>query len=1246
MQHVSDTGHGGRSEQRRRSLKRRLVRQISGVQAAILLVMTVVVIGLMARQIKALQQNDLEKLGFQEMMRFEQRIAYLVETVDRLAENSLVTNGLVDPQGRNTYLPKLIDNFRINRDVAGVSLVDYDGTQVFTTDENLPGFNEFPPLRQALAMNRNSIVLTPSGNQIIMVAPIANFNTTQGALIVIFDLESLAGRVFADQDDHYEQIVIGDVVSGQKVIYSQFASDENDYVIKSILTDNSMPNLRHLNVTLNVGVFNSNFYAPIREMLYTLILLGVLAIGAAVGIAMRIGNGIARPVLNLCDKITRIGNNDRSITCCPVGTNDELEDLAAAFDCRTAELWAIHDSLEQRVAQQTQELRSANDTLNFLKFALDEHAIVSSTDVKGRITYVNDRLCTISGFARDELIGRNHRIIKSNEHTRDFYRTMWRTIARGKVWQGEVKNIKKDGGFYWVNATIVPFLNERGKPFMYISIRTDITERKRMEAKLSAALDDANAAVRAKSEFLANMSHEIRTPMNAIIGLSHLCLQTQLTGRQKDYIRKVYLSANALLRIINDILDFSKIEAGRLDMESIDFTLEEVLGSMASMMGLKAQEKRLEFLVETAEDIPATLVGDPLRLGQVLINLTSNAVKFTEKGEVAVETRVLERGTDYIRLEFTVRDTGIGMTPEQQAGLFQAFSQADSSITRKYGGTGLGLTISQRLIEMMGGSIRAESEPGKGSRFIFDVRLGVSDRVVEKTLLPTSDLRGMKVLAVDDNESALNVVGDYLASFTFKVTKARDGKEAIIAVQEAEMSGAPFDLLVIDYMMPELDGISAATRIRHELGLTRPPVMIMATAYGEEEVVRRAVSEAQIDGFLVKPINQSLLFETIMEAFGKSTSGGHRHAVVSGNIKDIEHALSGARILVAEDNEINQQVALELLEQANITVVIAENGRRAIDLICQEPFDGVLMDLQMPVMDGLTATREIRKDPRFADLPILAMTANAMAGDREMCLDAGMQDHIGKPINPDEMFATMARWIKPASPRPLTRDSGAKDDARPAEPDGASEPPTIAGVDTGAGLARMGGNLKSYLGLLAKFRTNQGAAVEAFRTALDAADTETAERIVHTLKGVAGTIGASELQAKAAILERAIKNNEDRISIDTTLAEMAIILTRVCEAIDAAPAIRTSNNRPSRISDGETDQTTSERNKLIATALGQLSVFDSSVDKTMDALMCLPLSADMSDWLAAVGAKIAQYDFDGAAQEMKEGAERFGILVG
>ncbi|MBF0194436.1 MAG: response regulator [Magnetococcales bacterium] len=759
-----------------------------------------------------------------------------------------------------------------------------------------------------------------------------------------------------------------------------------------------------------------------------------------------------------------------------------------------------------------------------------------------------------------------------------------------------------------------------------VVVYTDITS-------LKSAAAQAEVAAKAKGDFLANMSHEIRTPMNAIIGLSHLCLQTRLTTRQKDYIYKVHNSATSLLRIINDILDFSKIDAGRLDMESIEFTLEEVLGTMASMVGLKVQEKQLEFLMETAVDIPPSLIGDPLRLGQILINLTNNAIKFTEKGEIAVVTELLEKGDGFVRLQFTVRDTGIGLTPKQQSTLFQSFSQADASITRKYGGTGLGLTISQRLVELMGGKIRVESKIGSGSNFIFDVRLGVNTRVVEKNLIPTTDLRGMKVLIVDDNESARNVIADYLTSFTFKVTRAIDGKDAIVLVQEADMAGEPFELIIMDYMMPELDGISAAAKIRHELGLNKNPVIIMATAYGEENVVKRATTDAEVDGFLVKPIDQSLLFDAIMEVFGKSSGNVDSVSFNFTESQDFKAILSGARILLVEDNEINQQVAFELLEQANITVLLASNGKQAVDIVSKEKLDGVLMDVQMPIMDGLTATREIRKDPHLKNLPILAMTANTMSGDREVCLDSGMQDHISKPIDPANMFSTLARWVKPAKPIAIPSNAeygdNVKGDLKP------NIAPEIPGIDTQSGMSRIGGKLDRYLVILSKFLLNQRESDKAIKTALLKNDFHTAKRIAHTLKGVSGTIGATNLQQKAQAFESAIGRDADQDYLNGLLEVVSKELNNICDVLEVAlkkeqaEAIKQDDPQ-------ETDETVEIRNTIFREIALQVASFDAEAEDTITKLRSSHIPKNMVSWIDKLEKQVAQYDFGKAAETIKE----------
>jgi signal transduction histidine kinase/DNA-binding response OmpR family regulator len=801
----------------------------------------------------------------------------------------------------------------------------------------------------------------------------------------------------------------------------------------------------------------------------------------------------------------------------------------------------------------------------------------------------------------------------------------------------ETRFIKANGEMRYGRAQYQIVYDQEGKPMKAFGSFHDFTERKQIEEDLQARVRElheaqstmqnmmadldkekqkAEAATRAKGDFLANMSHEIRTPMNAVIGMAHLALKTELTPKQQDYLNKIQSSANSLLGIINDILDFSKIEAGKLDMEAVEFDLSETLDNVANVITVKTQEKKnLEVLFYLDSRMPNFLVGDPLRLNQILVNLGNNAVKFTEQGEIVLTTRIIERSEDKVTLQFSMRDTGIGMTAEQQANLFQAFSQADTSTTRKFGGTGLGLTISKRLVSMMDGEIWVESEPGKGSTFSFTADFGLGKEAVKKRFVPSPDLKGLRVLVVDDNATSRQIFQDILESFSFEVHLAASGEDALEEIERAD-EDQPFELVIMDWKMPGMDGIEASKRIKKNQVLSQSPPIILVTAYGREELMQRA-DEIGLEGFLLKPVSSSMLFDAIMQALGKEIkdiSGAGRK-----KDKDFEDwkAIQGARVLLVEDNEINQQVALEILQGAGLEVTVANDGREGIDAIQKNQYDAVLMDIQMPVMDGYEATKRIRKwerrlkaqgsrlqeeirsqrsevreqrsedrrqraegrgqrtedvgqkaegrsqkteyshqtlgpEPCAVSLPIIAMTAHAMAGDEQKSIEAGMNDHVTKPIDPDQLFETLQKWISPVEERAAVQKPPVLD-APPEFHKAVSEedelPESLLGFDLAAGLSRLMGNKRLYRKLLLDFGANYGGVASEIRAALEVGDFEQAHSLVHNLKGLAGNLEAKNLQAAAVKMEKLVKIQTAETASDKELYQK---LTNLESALNQA----------------------------------------------------------------------------------------------
>jgi ABC-type amino acid transport substrate-binding protein/DNA-binding response OmpR family regulator/nitrogen-specific signal transduction histidine kinase len=637
-----------------------------------------------------------------------------------------------------------------------------------------------------------------------------------------------------------------------------------------------------------------------------------------------------------------------------------------------------------------------------------------------------------------------------------------------------------------------------GRPRYIVGITQDITTRH----KAHEALAQTN---RYKSEFLANMSHEIRTPMNAIIGLGHLLSKTMLQAKQKDYVKKIQVSAQSLLGVIDDILDFSKIEAGRLSIESIPFSFVDIFESLSISATTRIGDNPIEFLYDFDTNIPPKLEGDPYRIGQILTNIVSNAIKFTEKGSVIVRVMVKEKDERQVRLKFEVEDTGIGISSEQLESLFDPFTQADGSTTRKYGGTGLGLSICQQLCTLMGGKIAAESKPGKGSLFYFELPLNY---VQSPTLfMPSSNLHGLRVLLVDDNAMAVSVLSDMLESMTFQVTSARSGKDALIWLEEHEME---CNLVLIDWLMPGMDGCDTAKLICEKYGEQRP-IIIMMTAYGRD-MLDQHICDDYLDGLLVKPLTPSQLFDAIIRAYDSKEL--ERPASNLPLVEQTTELLQGS-ILLVEDNEINQQVAKELLEQMGLDVDTVDDGKKAIEYVGQQHPDLILMDIQMPVMDGYETTRNLRKMPNMASLPIFAMTANALVGDADKSIAAGMNGHISKPVNPEELYNILSEYLPKqlnTAPRKKSKDNDSW--ALP------EQSPTC--IDLQRGLKQIGGNPSFYQKLLRDFLSGHGNCVSELKEMIEGSRMEDARRAAHTLKGVGGNIAAIELQQAASELEASL----------------------------------------------------------------------------------------------------------------------------
>ncbi len=779
----------------------------------------------------------------------------------------------------------------------------------------------------------------------------------------------------------------------------------------------------------------------------------------------------------------------------------------------------------------------------FFELAESSAQGISMATLDGDITYVNSKMYKMLGEDSAESVqGRHMSFYYTNSQQKILETDIMDTLMVEGEWVGELELRSSKGQIIPTIQNFFIVYDDDANPVLMANMVTDISEQKATEVQLQQAQKLADEANQAKSAFLANMSHEIRTPMNAIIGLGHLLQKTELNAKQNDYARKIHGAAQNLLGIINDILDFSKIEANKMDIEVIPFDLHRVLTNISTLLAVRAEEKELELIFKVSPDVPQFLMGDPLRMEQILLNLSNNALKFTEEGSITIAGELLWEKEKELYLRFEVRDTGIGMTQEQQDKLFKAFSQADASTSRKFGGTGLGLTISKRLVEMMGGEIGVNSKPGMGSTFFFTVKMERSEQ--QEPLQIPADLQHKRVLIVDDQPVVLEVLQDYMSHFNIPCVAVASGEAAIDTFRKAKAVGEPFDLVLLDWNMPGMNGVETLARLRQLIDDTCTKIFMM-TAYGREDIVD-TLRKLQVDNLLLKPITQSILYDHLVEHL--SASGERvRLPVSTAKAMDLS-AIKGARVLLVEDNLINQQIAQELLEDEGLVVDIAFNGQEAVERLENDlpliTYDIVLMDLQMPLMDGYEATRALRANSAFDKLPIVAMTADAVTGVKERVLEAGMNDYVTKPIQLDVLSNALLHWIQLQNMETQSESPGVST-ATASKPD-ASDLSTLSCLNYADAMTRMGGKEKLLKRLLLQFVTENEAEMERLEATLTALDWDQARRLAHTLKGSAGNLGLEDIFTSAQALEKALHDPAD-VFENTPLAKAFNMLKQSME---------------------------------------------------------------------------------------------------
>ncbi|MBI5618305.1 MAG: PAS domain-containing protein [Gammaproteobacteria bacterium] len=799
-----------------------------------------------------------------------------------------------------------------------------------------------------------------------------------------------------------------------------------------------------------------------------------------------------------------------------------------------------------------------DETVRKLSLAVEQSpSSIVITDLDGNIEYVNDAFTRISGYSRDEALGQNPRILKSGRTPREVYVELWTTLVRGEVWKGDLHNRRHDGTEYFESAIIAPIREPDGRVTHYLAIKEDITEQRRTgeelerhrhhledivkqrTTELAAAKDAAEVASRAKSSFIANMSHEIRTPMNAIIGLTYLLQQETPDPAQHEKLDKIYSAAHHLQQVIDQVLDLSKIEAGKFELEDVEFDLDAVIAEVSNLVGGEARAKELELVVST-DRLPRWLRGDPVRLAQIILNYLGNAVKFTSHGWIWLHGYPVEEQAAHVLVRFEVCDTGIGIEPEQIQRLFQAFEQADSSTTRRFGGTGLGLAVNRRFAALMGGEVGAHGRPGSGSTFWFTARLAKTPRSAEPR--DNAGLENRRVLVVDDLAAARTAIAETLRGLALDAFAAHTADDALNAMQRALAIEMGYDFVLIDAELPPAGGAGLARRLLDLVPDARPHCLLLAR--NGDAAVRDQARAAGCAGVIEKPVTSARLYTALHRALHGAPEARPESGELTWTQALIRRDHAAARVLLVEDNEINRQVASELLESAGLEVDCAHDGLQSLRLVAERAYDLILMDVQMPGMDGLEATRHIRALPAYATTPILAMTASAYVEDRAICIEAGMNDHISKPVNPETLYATLLRWLPP--PKTLAMQDPA---ALPADTPLLARLADLPEFDAARGLWQVGGREETYERLLRDFVARHAPDGAAFAADLAAGDLPALRMRAHSLKSSAGTLGALAVQQCAERLEALLRKGEPLAEIrreaDRLLARLDALVAQI-----------------------------------------------------------------------------------------------------